>query len=180
MSRETATGTAAVATPGHPLVWLVVPTLALLVGQAVAAFPLVIPLQIVFIPLIPLLLVIKATKRRWGLLIFAASLAFSVGYIRHWQLLHPQFPPNHVQLLGNDNARHYLEGTLVREPEKFPNRSRWLLRCERIWYPTGAEEISGNLLVSTRHVGREWHYGDRVRFWIRPQAPRDAGNAIRT
>ena len=176
MSSETATGTAAVATPGHPLVWLVVPTLALLVGQAVAAFPLVIPLQIVFLPLIPLLLVIKATTRRWGLLIFAASLAFSVGYIRHWQLLHPQFPPNHVQLLGNDNARHYLEGTLVREPEKLPNRSRWLLRCERIWYPTGAEEISGNLLVSIRQVRREWHYGDRVRFWIRPQAPRNAGN----
>src|SRR4029453_4724668 len=75
-----------------------------------------------------------------------------------------------------DSARLYLEGTLAREPEKLPNRSRWLLRCERIWYPTGAEEISGNLLVEIRQVRREWHYGDRVRFWIRPQAPRNAGN----
>ena len=105
--------------------------------------PLVIPLQVFFLPLIPLLLVIKPATRRWGLLIFAASLGFSLGYIRHWQLLHPDFPPNHVRLLSNDNARLYLEGTLAREPEKLPNRSRWLLRCERIWHPTGAEEIAG-------------------------------------
>ena len=97
MSCETATRTAAVAKLGHPLVWLVVPTLSLLVGQAVAALPLVIPLQFFFLPLIPLLLVIKTTTRRWGLLIFAASLGLSLGYIRHWQLLHPHFPPNHVQ-----------------------------------------------------------------------------------
>ena len=30
--------------------------------------------------------------------------------------------------------------------------------------------------MSIRQVRREWHYGDRVRFWIRPQAPRNAGN----
>ncbi|HSF59487.1 MAG TPA: ComEC/Rec2 family competence protein, partial [Candidatus Binatia bacterium] len=175
MSCETATRTAVVAKLGHPLVWLVVPTLSLLVGQVVAALPLVIPFQVFFLPLLPLSLVIKATTRCWGLLIFAASMGFSLGYIRHWQLLHPEFPPNHVRLLMNDNTRLYLEGTLVREPEKLPNRSRWLVRCERIWHPTGSEEISGNVLVSMRHVRREWHYGDRVRFWIRPQAPRDAG-----
>ena len=176
MSSETVTRTAVVATLGHPSVWLVVPTLSLLVGQAVAALPLVIPSQVFFLTLVPLLLVIKTTTRRWGLLIFIAGLGLSLGYIRHWQLLHPDFPPNHVRLLTNDNARIYLEGSLAQEPEKLPNRNRWLLRCERIWHPTGAEEISGNLLVSTRHVRREWHYGDRVRFWIRLQAPRDAGN----
>jgi competence protein ComEC len=176
MSCKTVTRTAAVAKLGHPLVWLVVPTSSLLIGQAAAALPLVIPSQVFFLFLIPLFLVIKTTTRRWVLLIFAASLAFSVGYIRHWQLLHPPFPPNHVRVLTNDNARLYLEGTLAREPEKLPNRSRWLLLCERIWHPTGAEEIAGNLLVSIRQVRREWHYGDRVRFWIQPQAPRDAGN----
>src|SRR5262245_41132503 len=100
MSCDTATRTGAVAKLGHPLVWLIVPTLALLVGQAVAALPLIIPLQVFFLPLIPLLLVIKTTTRRWGLLIFAVGLAFSVGYIRHWQLLHPHLPPNHVRLLS--------------------------------------------------------------------------------
>jgi competence protein ComEC len=176
MSGETLTRTAAVAKFAHPLVWLVVPTLSLLAGQAMAALPLVLPSQVFFLPLILLLLVIRTTARRWGILLFVVSLGFWLGYIRHWQLLHPDLPPSHVRALTNDNARLYLEGTLAREPEKLPNRSRWLVRCERIWHPTGAEEISGNLLVSTRHVRREWNYGDRVRFWIRPQAPRDAGN----
>src|SRR5262245_36653323 len=167
---------AAVAKFDHPLIWLVVPTSSLLIGQAVAALPLAIPFRVLFLPLIPLLLVIKAKTRRWGLLIFAASLAFSVGYIRHWQLLHPVLPPNHVRLFSDENARLYLEGVLAREPEKLPNRSRWLLQCQRNWHTTGAEEISGTLLLSIRHVWRECHYGDHVRFWIRPQAPRDAGN----
>ncbi|HXV82738.1 MAG TPA: ComEC/Rec2 family competence protein, partial [Candidatus Binatia bacterium] len=176
MSLERVNWTKVVAKLNHPLVWLVVPTLALLFGQAVAAFSLAIPAQLFLISLSPLLLVIKATTRRWGLLIFAASLSFSVGYLRHWQLLHPDFSPNHLRLLANDNARVYVEGTLAREPDKLPNRSRWLLRSETMWHPTGAEEISGDLLVSVRHVRREWHYGDRVRFWVRPQAPWDSGN----
>jgi len=40
----------------------------------------------------------------------------------------------------------------------------------------GAGEVSGDLLLTLRHVRREWHYGDRLRFWVRPQAPRDSGN----
>jgi competence protein ComEC len=176
MSFETATRTAAAAKVDHPSVWLVVPTLSLLVGQAVAALPLFIPPWVFLVTLMPLLLVIKITTRRRGLLIFAAAVGFSLGHIRHWQLLRPDFPPNHVHLLASDNARIYLEGALAREPERLPNRNRWLLRCERIWHPTGAEEISGNLLLSIRQVGREWHYGDQVRLWIRPQAPRDSGN----
>jgi competence protein ComEC len=176
MSGDPATTTAGFAKLGHPSVWLVVPTAALLVGQAVASLPLVIPSQAFFLALLPLLLVIKATTRRWGFLLLSAGLGLSLGYIRHWQLLHPDLPPNHIRSLTNDGARLYIEGILVREPEKLPSRNRWLLRCERIWHPTGAEEISGNLLVSSRHVRREWRYGDRVRFWIRPQAPRDAGN----
>ena len=176
MSSEPVTRTTGFTKLGHPSVWLVVPTLSLLAGQAVAVLPWVVPSPFFFLTLVPLLLVIKTTTRRWGLLLFTAGLGFSLGYIRHWQLLHPDLPPNHIRLLANENPRLYLEGVLAREPEKLPNRNRWLLRCERIWHPTGAEEISGNLLVSTRQVRREWHYGDRVRFWIRPQAPRDAGN----
>jgi competence protein ComEC len=176
MSFDTATRTAAAAKFDHPSVWLVVPTLSLLVGQAVAALPLFIPPWAFLVTLMALLLVIKTTTRRRGLLIFAAAVSFSLGHIRHTQLLRPNFPPNHVYFLTSDNTRIYLEGVLAREPERLPNRNRWLLRCERIWHPTGAEDISGNLLLSVRQVGREWHYGDQVRFWIRPQAPRDAGN----
>jgi competence protein ComEC len=176
MSIETPTGTAATVKFDHPSVWLFFPTLSLLAGQGAAALPYAVPPQLLFLLLTPLLLVFKARTRRWGLLIFAAAVCFALGYVRHWQLLHPSLPANHVRWLMYDNARVYLEGSLTREPERLSNRHRWLLRCERIWHPTGAEEITGNLLLSLRHVRREWHYGDRVRFWIRPQAPRDSGN----
>ena len=99
MSCETATGTAAVAKPGHPLVWLVVPTLALLVGQAVPRSRWLSRFRLFFSRSFRCCWLSKQQRDVEGLLIFAASLAFSVGYIRHWQLLHPHFPPNHVQLL---------------------------------------------------------------------------------
>ena len=176
MSGETAPRTTAPLKIDHPSVWLVVPTVALLVGQAVAAIPLAIPFQVGFFVAVPLLLVVRASNRRVGFLVFAAGLALWLGYLRHWQLIYPNFPPNHVRLLTDGGARIYLEGSLGREPDRLPNRQRWLFRSERIWHPTGAEEVSGNILLSVRKVRREWHYGDRVRFWIRPQAPRDSGN----
>jgi competence protein ComEC len=176
MSVETPTRSTAAAKFDHPSVWLFFPTLSLLVGQGAAALPYAVPYPLFFLLLTPLLLVFKARTRRWGFLIFAAAVCFAFGYVRHLRLLHPSFPANHVRLLTDENARVYLEGSLTREPERLPNRHRWFLRCERIWHPTGAEEVSGNLLLSMRHVRREWHYGDRVRFWIRPQTPRDGGN----
>ena len=93
MSFDTATRAVAVAGFHHPSIWLVVPTLSLLVGQAMAPMPLVIPVECWFLLFLPLLLVIKARTRRWGLLVFAAGLGVSLGYIRHWQLLHPNFSP---------------------------------------------------------------------------------------
>lgn len=176
MSDETAPRMTAPLKIDHPSVWLVVPTVALLVGQAVAAIPLAIPFQIGLLLAVPLVLVLRASHRRTGFLIFAAGLALWLGYLRHWHLIHPNFPPNHVRLLTDSGQRIYVEGWLGREPDRLPNRQRWLFRGERIWHPTGAEEISGNILLSVRKVRREWHYGDRVRFWIRPQAPRDSGN----
>jgi len=75
-----------------------------------------------------------------------------------------------------DDTRFYLEGLLRREPEKLPGRSRWVVQAERIWHPTGSEEVSGNIIVGVRYARREWRYGDRVRFWLQPQVPRDSGN----
>ncbi len=176
MPVENVTRPVIIAKLSHPLVWLVVPTLALLSGQAAGAFALAIPSQFSLFSLVPLLLVFKSTTRRWGILITVGALSFSLGYLRYWQLLHPNFPPNHLRLLINEGSRLYLEGRLAREPEKLPNRSRWLLRSERIWHPTGTEEVTGDLLLNIRQVRREWHYGDRVRFWLQPQVPRDSGN----
>jgi competence protein ComEC len=160
----------------HPSIWLVVPTIALLLGQAVAALPLLIPYEAALLLPIPLLILLSPAGRRWALLICVAGLFFTLGYARHRQLLQPQFPGNHLRSVMSQSGQIYLEGTLVQEPEKLPNRSRWWVRGERIWHPAGAEEITGDLLLNVRHARREWHYGDRVRFWTRPVVPRNSGN----
>jgi competence protein ComEC len=160
----------------NPSAWLIVPTLFLLLGQAAATLPWPIPLQAGSVLLVPLALIISRRWRRWAILFSLATLAFSVGYVRHRQLLFPQFPQNHLRLAMTRGERLYLEGTLRQEPERLTNRSRWQVRAERIWHPTGAEEITGDLLVGLRTMRRDWRYGDRVRFSVAPIIPQDSGN----
>jgi competence protein ComEC len=160
----------------HPSLWLIVPTILLLLGQAVAVIPQAIPLNTGVLLGLPLVLLVWSRTRRMGLLALIAGLAFSIGYVRHRQLLYPSFAPNHLRSVMQQDSTLYLEGVLRREPEKLPNRTRWLLSSERIWHSTGAEEITGNLLVNVRSARREWHYGDRVRFSVRPLVPRGNGN----
>ncbi len=162
---------------GHPSAGLFAVTMALLMGQAAGAAPWPpLPVETAGLLVIPLPLLLFRRSRRVGVFVIAAALAFSLGYMRHIQLLQPSFPPNHLRSLMRDDARFYLEGTLSREPERLPGRSRWVVQAERIWHPTGAEEISGNIMIGVRFTGREWRYGDRVRFWLQPQVPRDSGN----
>ena len=160
----------------NPAAWLIVPTLSLLSGQAVAVAPWQIAPYAAAILLIPLILFVSSRWRRWTILLLLSAVAFTLGYVRHRQLLFPEFPKNHIRLLVTADPRLYLEGTLRHEPERLNNRTRWHVRSERIWHPTGAEEVTGDVLVSVRTLRREWHYGDRVRFWLRPVLPQDSGN----
>ena len=163
------------ASSGHPSVWLVVIAVALLAGQAIASLG-EMPRAAGLVVVGAALLFISPRSRRWAVLLILAGAAGAIGYARHRQLLHPVFPAHHLRSLMAESSRLYLEGRLRQEPEKLPNRNRWLLSAERIWHPTGAEEITGDILVNVRIARREWHYGDRVRFWVRPVAPRDGGN----
>jgi competence protein ComEC len=159
----------------HPSVWLVTITAALLLGQAIAAAA-ELPPTAAWAVVVPLPLAVPRRTRRLAIFLILSAIACAVGYERHRQLLHPLFPPDHLRSLMAEDSRFYLEGSLWQEPEKLPNRHRWIVTAERIWHPTGAEEISGNLLLSVRVVRREWRYGDRVRFWVHPVTPRDSGN----
>jgi len=161
---------------GHPSAWLIVPTISLLLGQVVAVIPRVIPVETALCLCVPFGFLVWRRTRLVGSLLLIAGMAFCVGYIRHRQILYPGFAPDHLRSVMRQNSSLYLEGLLRQEPEKLPNRSRWILRSERIWHSTGAEEISGDLLINIRSARREWHYGDRVRFSVRPLAPRDSGN----
>jgi competence protein ComEC len=185
----------------HPSIWLFVLTGSLLLGQSIAVLPVVLSADLLFLLLVPLVLLIKPIGRlrsllssitgadltsqrdtttinypAWALLTMVAGAMFALGYSRHHQLLFPTFPANHLRSVMNENNDLYLEGVLLHEPEKLPNRSRWYLRIERIWQPAGAEEISGDLLLNVRRLRREWHYGDRIRAHIWPTVPKDSGN----
>ena len=159
-----------------PSAWLIVPTLALLLGQAVAAGPWHLTPAAATLSILPLSLFASPRWRAWGILLALSAAAFSVGYLRHRQLLFPQFGEDHLLSATAREERVYLEGTLRHEPEKLVNRTRWQVAAQRIWHPTGAEEISGDILVTLRHSRRDWRYGDRVRFRIRPVLPRNSGS----
>ncbi len=160
----------------NPAPLLVVPTLSLLLGQA--AFPL--SFRIALICSSAVLIASVCTwllgKRKWALLFFFSSLAFFTGHGLHQRALTPQFPNHHLRLLTDGRKAVQVEGFLYREPERQFGRSRWYLRTEVIWRPLGAQEAMGNILVTVREVQREWHYGDRVRLWVRVRPPRPARN----
>ena len=161
----------------HPTAWLVAPTLALLLGQAVAAGPWTAPPQAAAVALLPLLGAVRRRWRPWALLATLCGLALALGYARHRDLMAPSFAENHLRsVLARTDEPLYLEAILRHEPEKLVNRSRWQIAAQRVWHPHGAEEIAGDMLLSVRSVGREWRYGDRVRFSVRPTIPRDSGN----
>jgi len=162
------------ATRLHPSAWLAAPTLTLLFGQALA--PWAIAPQALLALLLPLTFAFSSRWRRWSLLTLIAGAAFTVGYARHRELLFPEFPAHHLRSFTGNDEQIYLEGALQYEPEKLTNRTRFQINAERIWHPTGAQEITGNLLFIVRTVRRDWRYGDRLRLRIRPVAPRDAGN----
>ena len=160
----------------NPSIWLIVPTLFLLLGQATAATRFVLPSVLLFIFLVPTVLLFRRKKRELVLLVIVAGAAFSLGYSRHHRVLHLTFPAEHIRSALNERSQLYLEGVLYREPERLPQRSRWYFRTEQIWHPNGAQETEGNILITVRRTGREWHYRDRVRFRLKVRLPRSAGN----
>lgn len=160
----------------NPPFWLIALTLSLLLGQAVAASHLVLPLFALLFFLVPGSLLFRPTRRGWACFALLAGAAFAVGYGRHYQTLYPRFSPDHLRSVMKEGSPLYVEGVLHQEPERFPQRERWVVRSERVWHPAGAQEITGHLLLTVRHARGEWHYGDRLRFWVTPQVPLSFSN----
>lgn len=160
----------------NPSFWLIAPTLSLLLGQAVAASHLVLPLFALLFFLVPGFFLFRPARRGWACFVLLAGTVFAVGYGRHYQTLHPRFSPDHLRSVMKEGSPLYVEGVLHQEPERFPQRERWVVRSERVWHPAGAQEITGLLLLHVRQAKREWRYGDRIRVPIRPRVPGNGGN----
>ena len=113
-----------------PSAWLFALTGSLLLGQLVAAADVILPADLLFFFLFPLVLLINPastvrflgrliagrcdprtdcqTPRKiptWALLAMIAGLMFALGYYRHRQLLFPNFPPNHLRSVMIDTER---------------------------------------------------------------------------
>ena len=96
----------------HPSAWLMVPTVALLFGQAVAAAPWTLPPAAGAGLALPLGFIFSTRRRRWALLVLLSGLAFFLGYGRHRALLFPEFPANHLRSIMVNQERLYIEGRL--------------------------------------------------------------------
>lgn len=155
--------------------WLAASTLSLLVGQAVAA-SWTAPKSFLILLALPVLVLVSMRRKKWALLGLIAVAAFALGYARHAQVLRPKLPPNHLRSVLNDRSEIYVEGVLQQEPQRVGQQSRWIFRAERIWHPTGAEEVTGLVQITVRYPRREWHFGDRIRLQLRPSLPRQNAN----
>ncbi|HWP56316.1 MAG TPA: DNA internalization-related competence protein ComEC/Rec2 [Candidatus Acidoferrales bacterium] len=160
----------------RPEAFLIVPTLALLFGQALvlaeAPFAAATVLALCFLAL----LVVALRLWSWALLLALSAATIGAGYRTHERLLAPEFPENHLRLLSDFKEPLYLEAAHYREPERLPDRTRWYLQAERVWLPEGAREVEGRVLVTVGVDRSEWRYGDRVRLWLRVRPPRNFGN----
>lgn len=171
-----ATGRAGRSWIEYPAFWLVSLTLALFLGQVLAAAPLTIPRAALFVLLLPGFFFFFPRLRAWGFLGILTLAFLSTGYVRHHRLLHPGFGPDHLRVIAADGAPVHLEGRLYREPERLPDRSRWYFQADSIWHPTGAQRAEGSVLVTVGKEREHWRYGDRLRLWLRLRAPRNPGN----
>src|ERR1051325_7742726 len=160
----------------NPSAWLIAPTLALLGGQALAASPLRPPAYSLALLLLPLPFIFRRGARRWSIIGLVCGLAFAIGYRRHLDVLEPGFSGNYIRSVMEDGGELYLEGRLNAEPDRLPQRMRWNVRLLRVWHPTGAEEVTGDILVTIRFAARDWRYGDLVRFRAEPFVPRAGAN----
>jgi len=97
MAYDKAEPPAACSTIIQPSNWLIILTLSLLAGQAMAALPFQIPFLFALLPLVPLPFLFSPSRRWTAFLISAALLLSVIGYARHRNLLAPNFPPNHLR-----------------------------------------------------------------------------------
>src|SRR5438445_10301546 len=97
MAYDKAEPPAACSTIIQPSNWLIILTLSLLAGQAMAALPFQIPFLFALLPLVPLPFLFSPSRRWTESLISAAVFLPVIRYARPWNSLLPNFHSNHLQ-----------------------------------------------------------------------------------
>ena len=162
------------------LAWLIVPTLSLAgrarrLPRAVGYSPCY---GAVILAAGALLLLLPALAPLGALLVCFTALPSACGYVRHRQMLYPRvFIEDHLRSVMTPRSGFISKGAQRREPEKL-HQSQPLAgsRASASGIRPGRKKSAAIFCSACARARREWRYGDRVRFWMRPSLPRDSGN----
>jgi competence protein ComEC len=157
----------------QPVPPLILITLALLAGQLVAGAG-VKPTPVVLLPVVAIAVGAVTALRRWRL-VGLIVIAFSWGDWSAARVLQPVLPASHVATWA-DRGAVTIEGRLLADSERAPQRTRLRLEAERAIAGGEVQASSGRVLVTLRHSQREWRAGDRVRVRLWLRRPRNFGN----
>ncbi|MGH7835934.1 MAG: hypothetical protein ACREQK_19980, partial [Candidatus Binatia bacterium] len=96
----------------NPAVLILIPALALLLGQALVKVVFVsvasaLGIGVTAIVLFGMLLWKK--RAQWGLLALFSCAAFLAGYFMHEKVIHPEFSENHLRAIATDKDSLYIE-----------------------------------------------------------------------
>ncbi len=118
-----------------------------------------------------LLFVSKKQKSR----LLPLFLFFSLGYLSLQSWTSPRLPANHVSRFADDRPWHII-GTLDREPERFPDRTRFVLKAESLTRKDVSYKASGAVRVTVRGRVDDLRSGDRVACFARLKGIRNFNN----
>jgi len=102
-------------------------------------------------------------------------LFFTLGYWSFQGWSRPQLPANHVSHLIDDRPWHII-GTLDSGPERFPDRTRFILKTESLARKGVFYKVSGAIRVTIRERLSGLHSGDRVACLARLKEIRNFNN----
>ncbi len=147
-------------------------TVALLAGQLLGGWRLVLPPGLLGALAVGGLVVAAVPRARLPAL---ALVVFAWGNWSAARVVFPVFPENHVSRWCG-RATHVVEARLLRDPDRGATRSRLVLAAEEVRAADGWRATRGRILVTVRHLHRDWYAGDRLRLRLRLRRPRNFGN----
>jgi competence protein ComEC len=118
-----------------------------------------------------LLFVSKGQKVCW----LPLFLFFTLGFLSLQSWTSPQVPVNHVSRFVDDRPWHII-GTLDSHPERFPDRTRFILKAESLARTGIFYKVSGAVRVTVRERVTGLRSGDRVACLARLKDIRNFNN----
>ena len=148
--------------------------IAIVIGDALGSCGFAVSLWIaIYLSTLALgLFLIRAPS--FGVAICAIAIAAASTLPAH-RMMAPAFDPRSIRNIP-EGSMVLVEGDLIREVERFPDKMRLYIAVERVTDERGAvHSVDGALRLTMLHRGA-FRLGDRVRFQGRIRFPRNFGN----